>query len=614
MQVEEDGVSKSPNVMLGIGANASRESGPTSVWSLIVKKLEKSLKEEKQMAVMVTTVTGASTSTIEGWHAINWQRCHENVKRLQARITKAVQTGKWNKVKTLQRLLTSSFSGKVIAVKRVTDNQGRKTSGVDKETWPIPACKYRGALALRKHGYRPMALRRIYISKGPGKKGLRALSIPTMRDRAMQALHLLALDPIAEVLADRNSYGFRKGRSTTDAIEQCFIVLSRKSSAAWILEADIKNCFCEISKEWMIDKIPMDKQILTQWLDAGYVEKGRWHATETGTPAGGIISPTIMNMTLDGLEKLLKQKFAKQGSKVNMVRYCDDFIITGSTKEILENEVRPLVENFLKERGLRLSDEKTHITHIQDGFDFLGVNVRKYSDKCLIKPSKGSMKRVTHKLRQETKVHRSSTQETLIGVLNPVIRGWTNYHRYYVSKQAFQKLGKELWEMTWSWSKRRHPGKGQRWIKDKYFHAVGRKNWSFAVKVKDRKGFDPAAVPIKRHIKMKEDANPYDPSWYTYCESRRKQKIIKTIQNVAIDRPTMVHLFKQQNGKCPLCKQSLTSETGWHCHHIRPKATGGTDEVTNLVLLHPNCHRQHHVKLKVVTQPANANKREFTEA
>lgn len=574
------------------------------------------------MAVMVTTVTGASTSFIEGWHATNWQRCHENIKRLQARITKAVQAGKWNKVRALQRLLTSSWSGKAIAVKRVTENRGKKTPGVDKKIWATPECKYRGALALRKHGYRPMALRRIYIPKAlDKKKGFRALSIPTMRDRAMQALHLLALDPIAEVLADLNSYGFRKGRSTADAIEQCFKVLCRKNSAAWILEADIKNCFGEISKKWMIDKIPMDKNILTQWLDAGYVEKGRWLATEVGTPAGGIISPTIMNMTLDGLEKLLKQTFSKRGGKVNMVRYCDDLIITGYTKEILENEVKPLVEAFLKERGLRLSEEKTRITHIQDGFDFLGVNIRKYSGKCIIKPSKGSVQRIQHKLQQVIKIHRGRTQEDLIGTLNPIIRGWTNYHRHNAAKQTFCKLQSEVWQMTWNWSKRRHSNKGLRWIKSKYFHTIGGKNWCFVAKTKDKKGnpkqhilFEPAAVPIKRHIKIKGEANPYDPAWYVYCASRQKQKIVETIKHVAIDRPTMVQLFKQQNGKCPLCKQNLTSESGWDCHHIKPKAEGGTNEITNLALVHPSCHRQHHVKIKSVTQPVNANKRELTGA
>jgi RNA-directed DNA polymerase len=267
------------------------------------------------------------------------------------RIVKATQVGRWNKVKTLQRLLTGSFSGKALAVKRVTENEGKKTAGVDRQLWSTPEAKSHAVQNLNKRGYKPLPLRRVYIPKSSGE--MRPLGIPTMKDRAMQALYLLALEPVSETKADRNSYGFRPERATQDAIGHCFVLLSRKTSAQWILEGDIKGCFDNISHEWLIDNIPMDKKILHKWLKAGYIHKRNLYPTEAGTPQGGIISPTLSNMTLDRLQTELK-KFRRQ-DKVHMVRYADDFIVTGNSKELLENEAKPLVEKFLSARGLELS-------------------------------------------------------------------------------------------------------------------------------------------------------------------------------------------------------------------------------------------------------------------
>jgi RNA-directed DNA polymerase len=293
----------------------------------------------------------------------------------------------------LQRLLTCSFSGKALAVKRVTDNQGKRTSGVDSVLWSTPTSKLKAIGSLRRRGYQPLPLHRVHIPKANGK--FRPLGIPTMRDRAMQALHLLALAPVAETTADGNSYGFRPERGTADAIGHCFQSLAREQSARWVLEGDIRGCFDHISHEWMLRHIPTDKEVLRQWLKAGFVEKRTLFPTEAGTPQGGIISPTLANLTLDGLEGLLKERFpAKRIAKrticpkINLVRYADDFIITGSTKELLENEVKPLVEKFLCDRGLQLSPEKTCITPIEQGFDFLGQHLRKYGGKLLIRPSK----------------------------------------------------------------------------------------------------------------------------------------------------------------------------------------------------------------------------------
>src|SRR5258708_7059407 len=360
---------------------------------------------------MTVDKTGAASHEIvEGWKDIDWASVNRNVRRLQARIVKATKEGRWGKVKALQRLLTHSFSGKALAVQRVTENQGKNTPGVDKVTWTTPQKKLNGIYSLRQRDYHPQPLRRIYIPKKNGKK--RPLGIPCMRCRAMQSLYLLALDPIAETTADPNSYGFRSKRSPADAIEQCFISLGKEASPQWILEGDIAACFDRISHEWLLTNIPMEKAMLKKWLKAGYLEKGVLHPTEEGTPQGGIISPVIANMTLDGLEKQLRETFprrTKRGGqicspKVNFIRFADDFVITGSSQEQLEYEVKPLVEQFMKERGLHLEPSKTLITHIDEGFDFLGQNVRKYKagkqHKLLIKPSKKNVKTFLQKVRR----------------------------------------------------------------------------------------------------------------------------------------------------------------------------------------------------------------------
>ena len=328
--------------------------------------------------MMAEETAGAISGEEMGWHEIDWEKVHRNVRRQQVRIVKAIQEGRWGKVQSLQHLLTRSFSGKALAVKRVTENKGKNTPGVDGIIWNTPKKKMQAVHELCISGYRPQPLRRVYIPKSNHQK--RPLGIPCMKDRAMQALFLLALDPVAETLADPNSYGFRKERSPADAIEQCFIILGNQHSAEWILEGDIRACFDNISHEWLLENIPMERSILKKWLKAGYMEEHLLFPTETGTPQGGIASPVLANMTLDGLEKFLRERLPKQWKghriKINLVRFADDFIITGHSKIFLLMVVKPLVEAFFNERGLELSEEKTILTHIQDGFVFLGQNVR----------------------------------------------------------------------------------------------------------------------------------------------------------------------------------------------------------------------------------------------
>lgn len=341
---------------------------------------------------MVTgKIVSAPSGTAEHWNQISWFQCRKNTRRLQARIVQATKARRWNKVKTLQRLLTRSFSAKALAVKRVTSNKGKCTAGVDNQLWQSPSAKSQGIASLRQRGYRSQPLRRIYIPKPTGSK--RPLSIPTMKDRAMQALYLMGLDPIAETMGDIHSYGFRKYRSAADAVSQIHTTLAGRSRPQWILEADIKKCFDEIDHCWLENSIPMEKSILSKWLKSGFVEKQMFRSTIAGTPQGGIISPVLANLTLDGLENVISKHFGKKGTRkrkkygVHVIRYADDLIVTGKSKEILETKVKQLVEDFLSDRGLTLSTGKTKITHVEQGFDFLGQTVRKYKKKIIIKPS-----------------------------------------------------------------------------------------------------------------------------------------------------------------------------------------------------------------------------------
>ena len=467
------------------------------------------------------------------WLVSDWTRVESEMRRLQVRIAKATKDGRWGKVQALQRLLTRSHSGKMLAVKRVTENRGKRTPGVDGRIWSSPAAKSKGVKLLRHRGYRPQPLRRIYIPKSNGKK--RPLGIPTMLDRAMQTLWKLALEPVAETRADRNSYGFRPARSTADAIAYCFCALARKDCAQWILEGDIRGCFDNISHEWLLSNIPMDKVVLRRWLQAGYIEMDTLFATEAGTPQGGVISPVLATMTLDGLEEAVLSRVAptertRRPFKVHVVRYADDFAVTGVSRELLTTRVRPAVTQFLAVRGLELSEEKTRITHIDRGFDFLGQNVRKYAGKLLIKPAKKSVKSLLATVREVVRENASSTQANLVRLLNPIIRGWANYHRHVVSKARFAWVDHQVWYVLWKWAVRRHPMKPADWVKRKYFHVRGYRHWVFATKVivngraRHCEIFAAFTVPIVRHVKIQSGANPFDPTWDDYFARRAAKR------------------------------------------------------------------------------------------
>jgi RNA-directed DNA polymerase len=480
------------------------------------------------MTAMAMPSAGASSAVIPNWEAINWQKAVLQVCRLQMRIVKAFQEKKHSKVKALQWILTHSFSAKLLAVKRVVQNEGAKTPGVDGVIWKTPKQKMEAARSLKRRGYQTKPLKRIYIPKKQKGK-LRPLSIPAMKCRAQQALYLLALEPIAEITADQNSFGFRPLRSTADAIEKCFKALSRRTSAQYALEGDIKSCFDSISNQWLREKVPTDKKMLGKWLAAGYIENGKQHPTIRGTPQGGLISPTLLVMTLTGLEAAVKAVTTSR-DKVNICVYADDFIITGATKEVLENKVKPAVEAFLSERGLSLSQEKTKITHIHEGFDFLGMNIRKFKSKLIIKPAKSSVKRFLADIRGIVKDNRTAKTENLIRQLNPKIRGWANYYRHVCSKATFNYIDCHIFKAIWKWSVRRHPNKGTKWIKNKYFRQHKQRNWVFSAKVKGKNGqmihlnlLQMQKTPIKRHIKIKAGATPFNSIYHEYLGKRITQ-------------------------------------------------------------------------------------------
>lgn len=572
-----------------------------------------------------------AVSTPPDWKSINWTKVQEEVMKLQVRIAKATKQGRWNKVKALQWLLTHSFSAKCLAVKRVTTNRGKRTPGVDGVVLKKDEEKHNMVRSMSRRDYQPQPLRRIYIPKSGGGNKKRPLGIPTMLDRAQQALYTLALAPVAETMADQNSYGFRPQRSAADAIQRIHATTSRKYDPQWVLEGDIKGCFDNIDHDWLLRNVVMDRVILHKWLKAGFLEKTTLFPTEKGTPQGGIISPCLANIVLDGMEAVLDKEFGsrrnlsgrrnrqmRRVTKLNgvrMCRYADDFVISGSSKELLETEVKPVIEAFLKERGLELSAEKTRITHTTEGYDFLGQNVRRYilrsgGSILLTKPSKKNVRAFLTAVRITIRKMATSKQEDLIRTLNPMIRGWGNYHRHIVSKDVYNKVDHEIWTALWRWAKRRHQNKGLRWINQRYFRTIKGVRWVFSCQVRDEGGnkqlltlAKTSAIRIIRHVHIKLAANPFDPAWDAYFEKRQSVKMRHSYEG----RGTLISLWRRQRGLCPQCGKILpvSGQTGI-IHYIKGRLKGGEPILSNLILLHTDCHAEGHENGFVVKLPVGA--------
>jgi RNA-directed DNA polymerase len=349
-------------------------------------------------------------------------------------------------------------------------------------------------------------------------------------------LYKLALAPVAETTADRNSYGFREGRSCADAVAAAFNALSHPDSATWVLEADITGCYDNISKSWLMVNIPIEKRILRQWLNAGYVEKGFTFPTRKGTPQGGIISPTLANMTLDGLEQAIRAAVPRR-VRINIIRYADDFIITAKSRTLLVEHVLPAVKQFLAERGLELSEEKTKITYIRHGFTFLGQTFRKHGNTLHITPSEEGTLALIRKVGTLIRKYVSAPIVALIKKLNETLRGWANYHRHVVSSEAFKRVDNYVYEQLWRMLHRRHPQKSTKWLVKKYWSAIWKK-MVFAVFAKCNKKLKlyqvvkVCSIGIKRHRKIKADANPYLPEYGRYFWERRHNKESKFLNGL----------------------------------------------------------------------------------
>jgi RNA-directed DNA polymerase len=481
------------------------------------------------------------------WSQIDWNQAEEYVNRLQLRIAKATLENKWRLIKRLQYLLTHSFYAKAIAIKRVVTNKGKNTPGIDGVLWKNDGDKTTAIQKLEVSSYHANPLKRIYIEKF-GKKEKRPLGIPNMKDRAMQALQLLALEPVAETTADRISFGFRRYRSPVEAREYGFRILSWKRSPQWILEGDIKSCFDKISHTWLMENIPTDKRILKEFMKCGYVYDRQLFPTNEGSPQGGVISPTYANMTLDGMEPMILAKYwaNKKGiinvrhnsQKVHVVRFADDFVVTANSREVLE-DIKDMIIEFLGQRGLELSAEKTVITHINDGFDFLGWNFRKFNGKLIIKPSSKSINKVTQTISELIHNSRTVLQEQLIYRINEVTRGWANYHHSVCSKKAFALMDHRIWEILWKWAKRRHPNKNKHWIKDKYWKEHKGRKWCF--RTNENILFLMSDMPIVRINQIALNKNPFLDR--DYFEQRAKKNRYNRKKAICSNRAAQIGYY-----------------------------------------------------------------------
>jgi len=538
------------------------------------------------------------TESNTDWHAIDWQSANRVVRNLRQRIFRATQEGNWKKVHSLQKLMLRSRSNALVSVRRVTQtNAGRNTPGVDKLVVKTPTARGQLVDEILSHTpWRAKPARRVYIPKANGKR--RPLGIPVVKDRALQAMVKNALEPCWEAQFEGSSYGFRPGRGAHDAIGKIFLLASPHRKKKWVVDADIKGAFDNISHDHLLKAIGAfsGRELIKQWLKAGYVEMGHYHDTESGTPQGGVISPLLANIALHGMEQALGMKFNYRGEIVGkraVVRYADDFVVFCETQEDAE-KAKGILAEWLKERGLELSEEKTRIAHLSEGFDFLGFNIRHYRApktsatgwKLLIRPSKESVKKIRAKLREEWRSLHGHSVDAVIQRLNPIIRGWGNYHRHVVSSKVFSSLDNWMFTREVLYAKRTHQNKPKKWWQAKYFGKFNQQReakWVFGSKNTGKYVFQFSWLKIERHVIVKGVASADDPSLRDYWLKRQQSRITELFPN----RQT---LAKHQNGLCPHCGETLFNEEVMELHHVDGNhSNNGRD---NLQLVHYYCHQQ----------------------
>jgi RNA-directed DNA polymerase len=541
-----------------------------------------------------TELTEAQTEPT--WASIDWAAVERNVRRLQERIYRATERQEWKKVKHLQKLLVRATSNKLLAIRRVTqDNRGKRTAGVDGVICDTPEARMQLLSdGLSLNGYRPKPVRRVYIPKSDGKQ--RPLGIPTVKDRVMQAIVKAALEPEWEARFEANSYGFRPGRSTMDAITAIHTTLNQRGASAWILDADIKGCFDNIDHTALLNRVPVFATVIHRWLKAGVVELGHYTDTEAGTPQGGVISPLLANIALDGMERLYgaetqqgkpipPAKRKQRNIGISLIRYADDFVVTAPTREVLETYVQPTIAAFLTERGLTLSEAKTRIVHITEGFNFLGFQVKRFKRILLTLPQKEKVQKHLRSVKTYLDSHQQVPAGQVVHDLNPVIRGWSNYYRHCAAKQTFNKVRHRQWQMLWRWAKRRHPKKGSRWVKRRYFRNDG--YWTFADG--NAELVKPTSIPITRYVKVSGRSSPYDPKLRAYWQERTKRHIARqTYSQVRLE------MLRRYGYRCGLCRMPFRTDDPIDEDHIVPRHAEGSEELENKRPVHRWCHHQHH--------------------